>query len=295
MFSLNEAAEGAPVSGFNAAAQARRVAAAAARRAAVTVATVDDMPAMREVSALLESVWGRTEEGVPLNSELLRSLAHAGGAVTAARDGSGRLVGAAVLSVAAPPGSTYSLIAAAAEGSQDRGVGYALKLDQRSWALERGYRTMAWTFDPLVSRNARFNLVKLGAVADEYQPSFYGRMSDRINGADDSDRLVARWQLDSRRAVAATEGTADQPAPSEDAEALGAGPDGEPMLRRDGRGLWCRVPLDILDVRRRDPEQAVRWRSAVRNAITSAFADACTATSMTRDGWYLLSSEEDSR
>jgi hypothetical protein len=53
--------------------------------------------------------------------------------------------------------------------------------------------------------------------------------------------------------------------------------------------------LDILEVRRRDPEQAAQWRSAVRNAITSAFADACTATSMTRDGWYLLSSEEDSR
>jgi len=67
------------------------------------------------------------------------------------------------------------------------------------------------------------------------------------------------------------------------------------MLRADDAGLWCRVPEDILQVRRRAPEDADRWRSAVRSAVTTALADGRTVTHMTRDGWYLLTSEEDPR
>jgi len=282
-------------SGFNATAQAERVAATAARRAGVTVSAPSAMDDLRTVSALLESVWGRTPEGVPVSSDLMRSLVHAGGAVTAAHDGRGELVGAAVLSPAAPAGSTYSLIAAASSGHRDRGVGRAVKLAQRAWALQHGFRSMVWTFDPLVGRNARFNLAKLGAVADAYEPGFYGRMSDAINGTDDSDRLVARWELGSQRVVAATEGTAPDPAPDAAAVVLGSGPDGRPMLRQDASGLWCRVPADIVDVRRRAPEDAARWRTAVRAAVTKALADGRTATHMTRDGWYLLTSEEGPR
>jgi predicted GNAT superfamily acetyltransferase len=295
MSSLPDRAAPVHATGFNATAQAERIAVTAARRAGVTVSTPHAIEDLRSVSALLESVWGRTPEGVPVNSEMMRSLVHAGGSVTAAHDGHGALVGAAVLSPAAPAGSTYSLIAAASSGHRDRGVGRAVKLAQRSWALRQGFRSMIWTFDPLVSRNARFNLATLGAVADAYEPSFYGRMSDSINGIDDSDRLVARWELDSQRVIAATEGTAPDPAPDAAADVLGSGPDGRPMLRADDAGLWCRVPSDIVEVRRRAPEDAARWRSAVRAAVTQALADGRTAIHMTRDGWYLLTSEEDPR
>jgi hypothetical protein len=48
---------------------------------------------LREASALLEMVWGRTGEGVPVNSEVMKSLVHAGGCVTVARDGDGRVIG----------------------------------------------------------------------------------------------------------------------------------------------------------------------------------------------------------
>src|SRR3954447_5770656 len=155
MSSLPDRATPARATGFNAAAQAERIAATAARRAGITVTTPHAMEDLRTVSALLESVWGRTPEGVPVNSEMMRSLVHAGGSVTAAHDGRGELVGAAVLSPAAPAGSTYSLIAAASSGHRDRGVGRAVKLAQRAWALQHGFRIMVWTFDPLVSLNAR--------------------------------------------------------------------------------------------------------------------------------------------
>jgi len=52
------------------------------------------------------------------------------------------------------------------------------------------------------------------------------------------------------------------------------------------------VPPDIVDLRRRAPDEAARWRSAVRAAVVDALADGRAATHMTRDGWYLLTREE---
>jgi predicted GNAT superfamily acetyltransferase len=270
-----------------AAAQARRVAEAAAARAGVTTAEVEEMAELRQVSRLWEQVWGRNDEGVPINSLLLRGLTHAGGAVTVAHDREGALAGAAAL-VLGRDATTYSLIAGTRPGTADRGIGHALKLRQRSWALDRGLTTMRWTFDPLVGRNARFNLTKLGAGADEYVEGFYGRMADDINAGDEADRLVALWRLDSPEAVAASEGTAREP----DDPDLGrvtvraVGPDGEPAYVADDRGAWCRVPWDVVALRRTDPAATAAWRRLVREAFADAFGRGLSATGMTRAGWY---------
>ncbi len=57
-----------------------------------------------------------------------------------------------------------------------------MKLHQRAWAIARGIPVIEWTFDPLVARNAYFNIRKLGAMPVEYLPNFYGIMGDGING-----------------------------------------------------------------------------------------------------------------
>ena len=44
--------------------------------------------------------------------------------------------------------------------------------------------TIVWTFDPLVRRNARLNLIKLGADVDGFEVDFYGNMDDGINSGD---------------------------------------------------------------------------------------------------------------
>lgn len=281
---------GVSTSIFNVAAQARRVAEAAAVRAGVTTDEVESMDDLRQASRLWEAVWGRNDEGVPLNSELLRSLVHAGGAVTVARDPQGRLAGAAAL-VLAGPSTTYSLIAASGPGIADRGIGHALKLRQRAWALDLGLTTMHWTFDPLVGRNARFNLTKLGATADEYLASFYGRMADDINAGDDADRLVAHWQLDAPGAVAASEGTATEPGEPDLAgsQAVLLGPDGDPVYVTGDDRAWCRVPRDVVALRRSGTAATAAWRAVVRDAFADAFGRGLTATGMTRSGWYRLS------
>jgi predicted GNAT superfamily acetyltransferase len=257
----------------------------------VAVGEVEDMAALREASALLEAVWGRNEEGVPIGSEVMRALVHAGGCVTVARDERGDLAGTAVLALA-EDGTTYSMIAAVAPGAADRGIGRALKLRQREWCLQRDRRTMVWTFDPLVSRNARFNLVALGATAGEYEPAFYGVMTDDLNGTDESDRLVARWELDSPRVVAAAAGHRAEEPPRDGAAVRGQGPDGAAMLLEgtlDGTPVrWCRVPTDVVALRRARPREASEWRKAVRETMVPAFADGLVASYLARDGWYLL-------
>ena len=228
---------------------------------------------LREVSALLESVWGRTPEGAPMHSDTMRSLVHAGGLVTAVRDEGGRLIGAGVL-VRDVPGTAYGLIAAAAPGHTDRGIGFAIKQHQRAWCLARGIREIRWTFDPLMSRNARFNLVKLGAEAVAYEPSFYGEMIDAINRGDDSDRLLASWVLDAP-ARAPIE-------PALDAPALGDEP------HHDEHGVWVGVPRDIDALRETDPRAAVAWRRQVRAQMLPLFEAGARATHFSRSGHYLL-------
>ena len=57
-------------------------------------------------------------------------------------------------------------------GLGSQGIGLALKWHQRRWCLDRGIRTVEWTYDPLVARNGWFNLTKLGARAVAYEVDF---------------------------------------------------------------------------------------------------------------------------
>ncbi|WP_162464367.1 MULTISPECIES: hypothetical protein [unclassified Mycolicibacterium] len=268
-------------------AEAARAAEEAARECDVLVDEVEDNDTLRDVSALLESVWGRTAEGVPIASDVMRSLVHAGGCITTARDSHRNLVGAAVLSPASEGG--YSLIAATAPHQTGRGLGRALKLRQRAWALERGWQRIQWTFDPLVSRNARFNLSKLGALATAYEQDFYGHMADDINTNDDSDRLVATWKLDTARAISAAGGR--PPAdlvPPDHATVLSHGPDSQPLTMGDSTRRWCHVPDDIVTIRREQPELAQRWRVALRTVFCEAFTEGFVVVGFSRNGWYTL-------
>ena len=248
----------------------------------LTLRPVHAMDDLREVTALFSAVWGRGPEGAPMPSEVLRAVEHAGGLVNAAYAGpDGPLVGAAVLTPTAD-GAGYSMIAAALPGQTDRGIGQALKEHQRRWALDHGMTSIRWTFDPLVSRNARFNLDKLGATAGDYDRSFYGSMLDEINGDDESDRLTARWDL-------ANPMPSDTPPPDPArSTVLALGPDRDPAYLTAGPQRWVRVPMDIVAVRRATPEQATAWRYAVREFLEDALGSRLIATGMSRTGWYHL-------
>jgi predicted GNAT superfamily acetyltransferase len=278
--------------------QAVQVADAAARAAGVSVRTLDTLPELAQVVSLFATIWER-QGSPPITLELLRALAKAGNYVGGAF-ADDRLVGACVGFFHAPAeDSLHSHIAGVSAAATGRSVGFALKLHQRAWAVARGVGEVAWTFDPLVARNAWFNLAKLGARPTEYLTNFYGPMDDGINGRDESDRLLVRWRLaDPGVALACAGGGVG--AQVDDLLAGGAvvalGPDrwGRPQPGPlDGRLSLVAVPGDIAALRVDDPESARRWRLAVRDAFTALLGDgAGHIEGFDRTGWYVVRREQ---
>ncbi|MFD0742572.1 hypothetical protein ACFQ1L_12690 [Phytohabitans flavus] len=175
-------------------------------------------------------------------------------------------------------------------GRQGSGLGYVMKLHQRAWALDRGLPTVCWTYDPLVRRNAYFNLCKLGARITAYLPDFYGQMDLGTNVGGPSDRMYVRWDLTSPGATAAAGGEPQEVDPAGGVVALGRDEDGAPVpvAAASGPRLLVAAPPDVEALRRTDPPLAKRWRYALREAVTAAMERGYTVAGVTRDGWYVL-------
>ncbi|MEV7803311.1 GNAT family N-acetyltransferase [Microbispora sp. NPDC088329] len=248
---------------------ARKQAAAAAALRGLRVAELDTIADFERVVRLFHGIWRPEPWNPPITAELMRALTHAGGYVAGAFDGP-ELVGACVAFLAAPAGrALHSHVT----GAVRPGAGFALKLHQRAWALERGLSRITWTFDPLVRRNAHFNLAKLAALPEEYLPDFYGPMGDAVNAGDESDRVLAVWRLDDPRVARACDGLPYRPAGADGAVAALADRDGRPVaLRAGAAAVLVAVPADVETLRRAAPETARAWRHAVRDVLGGLMA-----------------------
>jgi predicted GNAT superfamily acetyltransferase len=249
----------------------------------VTVQDLVTVPELAEAEALFAGTWPGQP---PASTGLLRAVSHAGGYVSGARDGDGALLGAAMGFLADHHGpALHSHLAAVVPAARARGVGLALKLHQRDWARSRGFVAVTWTFDPIVRRNAWFNVSKLGAGVGPYLPDFYGRMDDGVNDGGPTDRLLAVWDVwaesgttsvaegDSAGAVAALEEVGGAPVPR--------------TVPADAALVSVATPPDVESLRRGDPPLAGRWRFAVRESLEPLMATG-TVAGFTRGGSYLV-------
>jgi predicted GNAT superfamily acetyltransferase len=89
---------------------------------------------------------------------------------------------------------------------RNRGVGRALKLQQRVDALQRGIDLVEWTFDPLEIKNAYFNIERLGVIVRRYVLNQYGMTTSHLHGGLPTDRCVAEWYIGSPRVELTLEG-----------------------------------------------------------------------------------------
>lgn len=136
---------------------------------------------------------------------------HTGGQVLGAFDG-GTMVGFTKAYVGLHDSAPYlhSHMAAVLPTHRDCGVGGQLKLAQREEALRRNIRLIEWTFDPLETKNAHFNLNRLGAISRRYISNFYGVTTSPLHRGIPTDRLLVEWHLDSPRVTAAINRLAPQ-------------------------------------------------------------------------------------
>jgi predicted GNAT superfamily acetyltransferase len=293
----------------------------AARRAAdaagLRIRELTELSGFEAACQLFDEIWQPDPADRPMTPGLMRALTKAGSYVAGAYRGE-VLTGASVGFLGPPADrALHSHITGVRDTGE--GAGYAMKLHQRAWALAHGVTEIAWTYDPLIRRNAYFNLVKLGARPAEYLPNFYGGMQDGINGGDDTDRLLVRWDLLSPPVVGACGGTFS-PASAAAVRAGGAvtvlsvaadggpaagrgladgGPavaDGRPRTERlplpAGAGLLVAVPADIEKLRATDPALASAWRAALRDVLRPAMAAGARITGFDRTGWYVMEESE---
>ncbi len=238
------------------------------------MAALESMTDAFACERFLSEVWRTGPDHPPIPADVVKAMADAGSYVTGAFDGD-RLLGACI-GLWGPPGRAgmHSHIAGVHPDARGRDVGFALKLDQRAYVLENGGTEISWTFDPLVARNAHFNLGKLGGTAEEYLTDYYGPLSDGLNHDDESDRLMLRWDLLGERARAAC----DEGSPPDRFErspgVLLDIEDDRPVPRPCGdRTVLIAVPPDIELLRTRKPAVAREWRLAVRDTLGALLAD----------------------
>jgi predicted GNAT superfamily acetyltransferase len=163
------------------------------------------------------TVWGPSDLDVPLPIYVV--AAETGGQVLGAfacpsgRRAESRVVGFTLALPGVCDGQLYlhSHMTAVLPEWRGRHIGLELKPFQRREALERGIALVEWTFDPLEIKNARFNLVCLGAMAQRYLPNCYGLTASPLHAGLPTDRLMAEWQLASPRVEAALAGRPSQP------------------------------------------------------------------------------------
>lgn len=274
----------------------------AARRSGVAIRTLDRLADLQGMITLFDEVWQPDAASPLMTVEHSRAMSHSGNYLAGAFVDD-RLVGACVGFFAAPPGvGLHSHIAGVSSDMRGRSVGFALKLHQRAWALQRNLTEIRWTFDPLIRRNAFFNMVKLGARPREYLVDFYGDIDDAINGGQGSDRLLIAWTLADSGVVAACIGRRTE-ADLDALRAAGAvvalsetdtgGPQAAPAAARDRAStLLVQVPPDIEGLRRTDPGLAKQWRLAARDVLGELLEQGSRVTGFTRSGYYVVERNE---
>jgi len=264
--------------------------------APVRIELVHNEPDARAAADVLAQVWPNPDGHYPVVPELIWVFAHTGNYVANAY-ADDELIGTAIGIRSSDDRGDFihSHIAGVLAPWQGTSVGFALKQHQRNWALANGFERIAWTFDPLVSRNAYFNVTKLGARLTDYYVNFYGQMNDGINAGDETDRCVATWDLNADRVVAAAGGLYTAPDLSLLQAAgvpvrLRVGAGGEPLVGDDERGnrQLLQMPRDIVALRQTDQLLARSWRQVVRDILVSAFAEGYEVAGVTRDAWYVL-------
>src|SRR5215468_2175081 len=219
--------------------------------------TIRQCETLEEFEACLQmqrGVWEYSDLDVmPLRSYV--SARYAGGFTLGAFDASNRLLGMAHALAAFDEKLRpyyYSHMLAVEPRLQNAGIGVKLKLAQHDRAFKTGVPLITWTFDPLQSRNAYLNIVKLGGVVRCYHVNYYGnKSSSAFHRGLDTDRLFVEWWVRSSHVAGALEG----------------------KYRADKPEAVVEVPRDIEAIKKRDIDEARRWQLRVREGFQKCLSE----------------------
>ncbi|MDF2721188.1 MAG: hypothetical protein K0Q59_863 [Paenibacillus sp.] len=265
----------------------------------ITYKTVSDVETLLQTVELQKRVWSADSV---TSMHQMTAATHHGGVVIAAFDAD-RLVGF-VYGFPAYDGVKpylFSHMMAIDPDYRDAGLGSSLKIQQREWAIGKGYDKIAWTYDPLETRNGYLNLNKLGGFVGTYYLNYYGDMQDALHASMPTDRFLLEWDLHSAKCKDALRGTAGDPLAWATVPHLcewemdGAFP--RPCLRSQKEpqqplapkpseltegAYLVPVPNSIRELKQERMELALEWRLLLRSSMTQAFASGYRAVGLWR-------------
>ena len=213
----------------------------------IQVRKLDNLQDQDSARKIFDITWS-LDAGTEITPNLLQAMIHSGSYLSGAFI-ENKIVGAAFAFPATNNGlHLHSHMTAVLDEYRDKGVGYALKIDQWNWAKKNSYSKLSWTFDPLVRRNAKLNIVKLGVDISAYHPNFYGEMPDALNVGDESDRLMVSWSTD-----------------------LDAPKARELIANPEPSDISIEIPEDIVAIRSKNQSESMKWRRQVREQFMVAF------------------------
>ena len=225
---------------------------------------------------LQRATWGENfNEVVP--PTILQVVQYVGGVAAGAFDEQDNLLGFVfgISGVEDTPNGVmpvhWSDMLAVRPDQRNRGIGEQLKRYQRDVLLKRGVQRVYWTFEPLDAKNAYVNFARLGVIAQEYRTDMYGASNSPLHAGIGTDRLIAIWPLTSERVEQRLNGVRTPVSSSN-------------VVRID-------VPLDIHDIKARQPHVAREWRERTRAAFQQWLGEGYVVADFVREsthGSYLL-------
>ena len=246
-------------------------------------------------ATLQREIWGQDYVDV-VPATLLHVVEYVGGLAAGAFDRDGEMLGFVFGINGVRDGEIvhWSHMLGVRERARNLGLGRRLKEYQRERLRALGATRIFWTFDPLMSKNAYFNLNLLGAEVVEYVPDMYGTTSSPLHLGMPTDRLIVSLRTDGhgeRRSSSVL--SADHPVLSAFAR------EHDRPMPSDATGVdsvLIEIPADILHVLARSTTTAEAWRMAVRAHFQWALAHGYRVASLLRDpltdrSFYLVTRE----
>lgn len=243
-------------------------------------------------ATLQREVWGQDYVDV-VPATLLHVVEYVGGLAAGAFDRAGDMLGFVFGINGVRDGEIvhWSHMLGVRERARNLGLGRRLKEYQRKRMHDLGATRIFWSFDPLMSKNAYFNLNRLGAEVVEYVPDMYGTTSSPLHLGMPTDRLIVSLRTDGRGERRSAVLSADYPVMS----AFPRDHDRPmPSNATSTPAVLIEIPADILGVLSRSTSTAAQWRLGVRAHFQWALSNGYAVAGLLRDplsdrSFYLVS------
>ncbi len=244
----------------------------------LTIRKVKAVNEFHSCEAIQKAVWQfEDREIIPVNE--LISIQHNGGLVLGAFDRN-KMIGFCFGFLGMRDGKLVhsSRMPAVLPEYRNTGIGLRMKFAQKKFALSQGLNLITWTFDPLQSLNAHFNIAKLGCIVRQYFVNIYGTSSSVLNSGMETDRFLAEWHIsgvleskslesESLRKALKNIRQVNKTIVSKSGFLISERPD----LRLNDKRLLVQIPGNINEIKAKDLTLAKDWRFKTRGIFRAYF------------------------